>query len=452
MPYIPHTNEDVAAMLDALGIDHIQQLYDEIPTALPKADLEGIPAGQMESAVTRLLSERAPALHPGGCFIGAGAYEHFIPAVVWELVSRGEYYTAYTPYQAEASQGNLQLIYEYQTMMSSLMGMAVSNASLYDGATALAESVLMAIRIKRSRAKRVVMPACINPIYQSVLKTILSQQGVVLETLAYVPETGAIDEAALSHVSAEGLAALIIPQPNFFGRLEAVDALTNKAHELGALVIALVNPMAMALLKAPGQWGENGADIVCGEGQPLGVPLMSGGPYFGFVCTKQAYLRQLPGRIVGRTQDSEGKTGYVLTLQAREQHIRRAKATSNICTNQGLLVTAAAIYMSVLGSPGLQSTAATCHDHARQLYERLTTVPGVTPVFAGPFFHEFVIRVDKPVDELLLQLADFGVQGGYALGQMYPGLSDCLLVCATETKTPQDLERYQQLLARCLIT
>lgn len=450
MPFIPHTQSDTETMLDALDINRVHDLYDEVPESLSKVNMDAVEAGMTERDATRLLQELEPAVFPGGCFIGAGAYEHYIPAAVWDIVGRGEYYTAYTPYQAEASQGNLQLIYEYQTIMTRLTGMDVSNASLYDGASSLAEAVLMSVRVKRAKAKRVVIPATVNPIYLKVLETLLSPQGIVLESLSYCDQTGVILPDALSKVNAEGLAAVVIPQPNFLGQLEAVDELTRQAHALDALVIALVNPMALALLKAPGQWGEKGADIVCGEGQPMGVPIASGGPYFGFLCCKQPYVRQMPGRIVGRTVDLDGKPGYTLTLQAREQHIRRAKATSNICTNQGLMVTAATIYMTLMGAKGLQDVAAKCHDNARYLKERLLSISGVTAVFEGAFFHEFVLKIDKPVDELLAQLTDFGLQGGFSLKKLYPELGDCILVCATETKTQQDLERYQQLMARCL--
>ena len=248
----------------------------------------------------------------------------------------------------------------------------------------------------------------------------------------------------------DGLAAVIIPQPNFFGRLELADELTDKAHELGALVIALVNPSALALIKEPGKWGQTGADIVCGEGQSLGLPLMSGGPYFGILACKKEFVRQMPGRIVGKTEDAKGRVGYTLTLQAREQHIRRAKATSNICTNQGLMVTMSTIYMTLLGAEGLRAVAAASHDNARALKERLIAIEGVSAVFEGPFYHEFVLKFNKPVERVLEQLNDVGLQGGYALKADYPELGNCLLVCATETKTAHDLERYQHLLTKVM--
>lgn len=451
MPFIPHTQHDLQAMLDVLDIDTVQALYDEVPRALPQADLETIPSGLTELLATRLLQEREPPVFSGGCFIGAGAYEHHTPAAVSDIVSRGEFYTAYTPYQAEASQGNLQLIYEYQTIITQLTGMDVSNASLYDGASGVAEAVLMAIRIKRHHAKRVIVPTTINPKYRAVLHALLEPQGIVLEVLPYSVETGSIAITALSEINKEGLAAVIIPQPNFLGRLELVDELTDRAHELGALVIALVMPSALALIKEPGKWGKTGADIVCGEGQSLGIPLTSGGPYFGILSCKKEFVRQMPGRIVGKTVDELGRVGYTLTLQAREQHIRRAKATSNICTNQGLMVTMATIYMTLLGAEGLQAVAAACHDNARYLKERLMAIDGVSCVFEGPFFHEFVLKLNKPVERILEQLNDVGIQGGYSLKSDYPELGDCLLICVTETKTHHDLERYQQLLAKAML-
>lgn len=452
MPFIPHTPDEIEAMLATIGVKSIKQLFDEIPASLSKAKLENIAEGLNEWEITRLMNECVPHSYPGSCFLGAGAYEHHIPAAIWEIVGRGEFYTAYTPYQAEASQGTLQVIYEYQTMMANLMGMEVSNASLYDGASALAESVLMAIRIKQNRGKRVLVPMTLHPNYRRVLHTILKLHDISLEELPYSPKEGNISMGHVQQINPEGLAAIIIPQPNFFGVLEEVDELTDMTHQLDAMVIAVVNPIAMALLKEPGKWGRKGADIVCGEGQPLGVPLASGGPYFGFMCCNKRHVRQLPGRIVGKTEDKKGRIGYTLTLQTREQHIRRAKATSNICTNQGLLVVAATIYLSLLGAKGLRNIAAVCHHNACQLFDRLTTIESVTSVFSRPIFHEFVIRFNQPAELIVKALMQFDLQAGYLLKSDYPELGECLLVCATETKTIQDLERYQQLLSKCLTT
>ena len=435
MSFTPHTDSQIEAMLKTLGIQRIDQLFDEIPSSIPSAHLKNIPESLSEAEMTRFMQDRAPSLKPGSCFIGAGAYEHYIPAAVWDLVSRGEFLTAYTPYQAEASQGTLQVIYEYQTMMANLTGMEVSNASLYDGATALTEAVLMALRLKKSQQKRIIVPHSVNPVYREVLKTVLQHQDAQLE------EINLAEKNFSSSHPENNLAAVIIPQPNFFGNLEEVDAITNWAQAQGALVIAVVNPMAMALLKEPGSWGKQGADIVCGEGQPLGVPLSAGGPYFGFMCCKKSLVRQLPGRIVGMSVDEQGRRGFTLTLQAREQHIRRAKATSNICTNQGLLVTAATIYMTLMGAQGLRKIAMHCHAKAKALYDQLLTIKGVEKVFEQPFFHEFVIRV--PNSALFLeQMASQGFQAGFDVSEYYPELNNGVLICATETKTEEDLINY----------
>ena len=451
MPFIPHTEDETRAMLAALGAAQIDDLFDEIPAELRAAALERVPAGRTEMAVTRLLHERAAADAGGLCFIGAGAYEHHVPAAVWQIATRGEYYSAYTPYQAEASQGTLQLIYEYQSMMCGLTGMDVSNASLYDGASALAEAALMAVRANRkSKSGRILMPASVHPQYRAVAETICGNQGIGFEPLPYCGESGTTLPDALARFDDEDITAVVLPQPNFFGQFEDVDAIADWAHAHGALVIAVVNPLALALIRPPGEWGEQGADIVCGEGQPLGAPLSSGGPYFGLMCCRQAYIRQMPGRIVGRTEDTEGRPGYTLTLQPREQHIRRSKATSNICTNQGLLVTAAAIHMSLLGDEGLRRTAAACAANTRALVERLTRIPGVAQAFSGPSFHEAVLRLDQPVAKVLEGLNHDGVLGGYALARDYRELGDCLLVCATETKTEADIAAYESALAEIM--
>lgn len=449
MPFIPHTENDLQQMLTSIGVSDIEALFDEIPAELRIGKLTNIPSGLNEMEVSRLMHARAAGPQPL-CFIGAGAYEHHIPAAIWEITTRGEFYTAYTPYQAEASQGTLQLIYEYQSMMAHLTGMEASNASLYDGASGLAEAVLMAVRANRkSKSKRILMPRTVNPTYRSVAQTIVENQGVTLETVDYQLETGSIDVASLPHDPGD-IAALVIPQPNFFGVLEDVNALTDWAHAHGALVIAVVNPTSLALLTPPGEWGEEGAgaDIVCGEGQPLGVPLAGGGPYFGFMCSNMKYLRQLPGRIVGRTVDADGKPGFALTLQAREQHIRRSKATSNICTNQGLVVVAATLYMSLLGAQGLQRVATASHLNTQALSAQLSAIDGVAVAFPSPTFHEVVIRFDGVTAEAVLTaLAAEGVLGGYNLVDDYPELGEgAILLCATETKLAGDLSAYRDAL------
>ncbi|WP_038053801.1 aminomethyl-transferring glycine dehydrogenase subunit GcvPA [Thioalkalivibrio sp. ALJ1] len=442
MPFIPHTEEDIRAMLDRIGADSVEDLFDEIPADLSSPPLTGIPEGENEMGIARLMQERAALDGMPSNFIGAGAYEHHIPAAVWQIATRGEFYSAYTPYQAEASQGTLQLIYEYQTMISRLTGMEVSNASLYDGASALAEAVLMAVRVnRRSKAKRVLLPGALHPDYRKVVKTLIGNQGIDLVELPFDETTGQTPVDALAPHADEDVTAMVISQPNFFGILEDVDALTGWAEERGIPVIAVVNPVSLALLKPPGEWGTNGVDIVVGEGQPLGAPLSSGGPYFGFMTTLKKHIRQMPGRIVGRAEDADGKPGFVLTLQAREQHIRRSKATSNICTNQGLVVTAATIHMSLLGDEGLTRVAEACYANTHALVEKLAA-KGIKPRFTGEYFHEVALDFGGDAATRVQAMADAGVLPGFELGRDYAQLEGCVLACATETKTESDLEQY----------
>ena len=450
MPFIPHTDEDIREMLDTIGADSIDQLFDEIPAELLIDSLDGVPEAETEMAITRIMHERAARDGAPLSFIGAGAYEHHIPAAVWEITTRGEFYSAYTPYQAEASQGSLQTMYEYQSMIAGLTGLPVSNASLYDAGSGLAEAALMAVRGNRkSKSKRVLLAGGVNETYRKVADAIAGTQGLTFERMPLDAATGTTDLDALAGDD-DAPVAVVIQQPTFFGTLEDVDRLTDWAHGLGALVIAIPNPTSLAILEAPGRWGSAGADIACGEGQPLGVPLSSGGPYFGFMACSQALIRQMPGRIVGRTTDLNGEIGYTLTLQAREQHIRRSKATSNICTNQGLLVTAATIYMSLLGAEGLARVAATSQQQTAKLVDMLSAIDGVEPLFDGPHFHEAAVRLDRPVAPVLEALAAQDILGGFDLSAAYPELGNALLVCATETKTDEDLQALAQALSDVL--
>ena len=356
--------------------------------------------------------------------------------------------TAYTPYQAEASQGTLQLIYEYQSMLAALTGMDVSNASVYDGASGLAEAILMAVRGNRKAGSRLVLiPETVHPLYRAAAAAIVAAQDVILETVPMGAD-GRVDPAALP-VEMEP-AALVVQQPNFFGQLEDVDALTDWAHAEGALVIGVANPLSLALLKPPGSWGSDGADIACGDGQPFGIPMASGGPSFGFICTREKLVRQLPGRIIGRTEDLNGKTGFALTLQAREQHIRRGKATSNICTNQGLLVTAGTIYLALQGSEGLGRTARACRRNTAMLTDLLTEIPGVDVHLTGPWFHERALKLPVPAATVIEALLAEGILAGLDLGRFYPGMDDVILVCATEKRTEPEMIRYRDLLLRAL--
>jgi glycine dehydrogenase subunit 1 len=447
MAFIPHTPEDIAGMLKVIGARSIDDLFDEIPAQL-RAGTLALPAPLSEMEIGRLMSQRAALDGRPLNFIGAGAYEHHIPAPVWAITTRGEFYSAYTPYQAEASQGTLQLIYEYQSMMCALTGMEVSNASLYDGASALAEACLMAVRANRnSTSRRILMPRAVNTIYAQVAAAIAGNQDIGFQSVDYDRATGRTLLEALAAFSGQDFTALVLQQPNFFGSLEEVDALTDWAHQNNIMVIAVVNPTSLALLKAPGQWGSSvegkqGADIVCGEGQALGVPLASGGPYFGFMATRMQYVRQMPGRIVGRTLDADGRPGFSLTLQAREQHIRRSKATSNICTNQGLMVTAATIYMSLLGPQGLTAVAQVSMQRTADLLAAASRIAGVKRAFSGAHFHEAVLLLDRPVTQVLANMAHQGILGGLDLSDRYPELGHALLVCATETKLAADIDAY----------
>ncbi len=450
MPFIPHTDDEVQEMLAAIGAGSIDDLFDEIPKKLLIKDLDGVPAALSEMEITRLMRARAAEDRGALCFIGAGAYEHHIPTAVWDIATRGEFYSAYTPYQAEASQGTLQTIYEYQTMITSLTGLDVSNASLYDGASGLAEAALMAVRANRkSKSKRILLAAGVSPIYRKVAQAIAGSQGLTFESLSLDTASG-ITDTRNNPKDDEPPVAVVIQQPSFFGTLEPVDDLVDWAHEQGALVIAIVNPTSLAVLRPPGKWGTEGADIACGEGQPLGVPLSSGGPYFGIMACKEKIVRQMPGRIVGRTTDLNDEPGFTLTLQAREQHIRRSKATSNICTNQGLMVTAATIYMALLGHRGLRRVALACASQTTKLARLLTAINGVEKAFSAPHFHEVVLRLDRPVQPVLDELAANNILGGFDLSKDYPELTNALLVCATETKTDAELATYATALETAL--
>ena len=442
-------------MLDNIGVDSIDDLFDEIPAHLRAGVLDAIPQGMNEMEISRLMRQRAGENSTAICFLGAGAYEHHIPSAVWEITTRGEFYSAYTPYQAEASQGTLQLTYEYQSMMTALTAMDVSNASMYDGASSLAEAILMAVRANRkSKSRKILMPTTVNPVYRKTAHTIVKGQHIELVDVPYDKATGTVtlEQIKQQAQDQEGgdITALVLQQPNFFGCLEDVDEITDWAHENNILVIAVINPLTMAVLKPPGEWGnaENdgaaniGADIACGDGQPLGAPMSAGGPYYGLLCCKQALVRQMPGRIVGRTVDLDGKEGFVLTLQAREQHIRRSKATSNICTNQGLVVTASTIYMAIQGAQGLENTAAACFANNNQLVEKLSAISGIEKAFGGAHFHETVLQLKAPAAVVLSGLMGQNILGGYDLSLDYPELGNAILVCTTEMRSEEDIDAY----------
>ena len=449
MPFIPHTAAEEQAMLAAIGVADKRELFDEIPDALKSDNLAGIAPGLSEMEMLARMAERADQDVATVCFLGAGSYDHHIPAAVWDLTSRGEFMTAYTPYQAEASQGTLQLIYEYQTMMANLTGLDVSNASVYDGASGLAEAVLMALRAnKKASTRRVLLPASVHPLYAQTARNICRHQGIEFVEVP-VSSEGRVDPSALREDYGDA-AALVIPQPNFYGLLEDVDALTDWAAQRQILTIGVVNPLSLLLLRPPGEWGAAGADIACGDGQPLGIPMASGGPSFGFICCTQKLVRQLPGRLIGRTRDLQDQVGFTLTLQAREQHIRRGKATSNICTNQGLLVTAGTIHMSIMGTAGLTKAAEHCVANTRALVAKLVELPGVQEHYPGSYFHERVLRLPKPAIDVRDALLERGILAGLPLAEFFPEATHELLVCATEKRTPAELDAYAQALAEVL--
>ena len=425
-------------MIAEIGVTSIDDLFDEIPASLRVDGFPTLATGDSEMDLAREFAARSRMDELAVCFAGGGCYDHHIPAAVWDITSRGEFLTAYTPYQAEASQGTLQLIYEFQTMISALTGMEVANASVYDGGSALAEAVLMAVRLqKRHASKQVLSTAALHPNYFDTATSIVRGQGIVLDCMAPSEDGLSVPDAADSPL------AVVIQQPNFFGNLEDVDTIVDWAHEQGALVIAVVNPISLGLLRPPGSWGERGADIVVGDGQPLGIPMASGGPSFGFMCTRSKFVRQLPGRIAGRTVDVDGKSGFTLTLQAREQHIRRGKATSNICTNQGLLVTAGTIYMSLMGPAGLRSTAQACHDRTLRLVEKIEAETFAVRAMDVPFFHECVIDLQSiSADALVDRLASRDILAGVPLGHWWPDRATQLLVCATERRTQEEIDSF----------
>lgn len=442
MRYIPHTRQDIAQMLEAAGVDSVDALFDTIPPALKLGRALALPPALEEEALTRHLAALARR-NPGSSdrmalFLGAGAYAHHIPAAVDHMLLRGELFTAYTPYQPEASQGTLQAVFEYQSMLSSLTGCEVVNASMYDGASATAEALLMARRLKKKQ-KRTLLSRGVHPEVRAVCQTYLSQNDPPPDELAFGPD-GRTDPATLDAALSGEVAAVVVQQPNFLGCLEDIPAVAERVHAAGALLVVVVlEPVSLGLLQAPAALG---ADIVTGEGMAFGSGLNFGGPGLGIFGTAQKNAWQMPGRLVGQTTDHEGRTGYVLTMATREQHIRRARATSNICTNEGLCALAAAVHLGLLGRSGLHQLARTNAANARATLQRLERVPGVERAFSTPFFNEFTLRLARDPQQVLDELARAGIIGGLPLARFEPALQDCLLVCATELSTAEDVERY----------
>lgn len=435
--YIPHTDADRHAMLQAIGVKSLNDLFEGVPVVhrFPQLDL---PDALTEMEVLGELKTIAAANDTSEefvSFLGAGAYHHYIPAGVDSILRRGEFYTAYTPYQPEVSQGTLQAIFEYQSLIAALTGMEVSNASHYDGATALAEAVNMSRVIHRGKRNKVILSPGINPQYRATVHTY--ESGSDMQIVGEDIDINAGPEALIDLID-EDTGLVAVAYPDFFGRVHDYTQLAEAAHAKGALLAVSVNPTALGLLKPPGDFG---ADIVTGEGQPLGIPLSYGGPYLGILATKQEHVRALAGRLVGETTDNRGQRGYVLTLSTREQHIKREKASSNICTNQGLMMLAATVYLSLLGKGGLREVAEGCYHKAHYAAKEIAKLDGYELVWPdADFFHEFAVRGPRPAGETNLSLLAEGVIGGYDLGQDYPGMQDCMLLAVTEMNTREEID------------
>ena len=440
MPFIPHSEADRKAMLEAIGVRSIEDLFEDVPERVRFPDLR-LPRGVSEMEVRWELETLAQAnftTADGPCFLGAGAYRHFVPAVVDAVLRRGEFHTAYTPYQPEISQGTLQAIFEYQTMICELTGMEVSNASHYDGATATAEAVITALNVHRRKRRRVVLSRYVHPEYREVVRTYT--QGMGLEIVE------AEEAADLNGLLNGETACLVVQYPDFLGRFEDLTPLAEAAHAVGALFVVVADPIALGLLKPPGEFG---ADIVVGEGQGMGAGLNFGGPYLGFFATRMKYVRKMAGRLVGQTVDAEGKRGFVLTLSTREQHIRRERATSNICTNQGLVALAAAVYMAALGKCGMRKVAELCYHKAHYAADRIDALEGFTVLRDKPFFKEFVVRCPVPVQEVNdFLLHEWGIIGGYDLGRDYPHLENHMLLCVTEMNPQEEIDALVEALEK----
>ena len=435
MRYLPNSPADRQAMLAATGHAHIDELFEQIPSDLRLKGKLNLPGPLSESEIFDFFRQAAAeSSREYVSLLGAGAYSHYSPVVVDAMLSRGEFFTAYTPYQAEIAQGTLQAMFEFQTMMTQLTGMEVSNASLWDGSTATTEAALMAMRV--TQRHRVIMARTIHPEYRQIIRTYSQNQNVELAEVPY-ETSGQIGLSQLESAVDSHTAAVVVQSPNFFGVLERIPEIAAIAHRKGALLIVTINePLSLAVVKPPTE-----ADIVCGEAQSFGVPVSYGGPYVGFLTTREKFLRQTPGRLVGQTVDTEGRRGFVLTLATREQHIRREKATSNICTNQALFALAATIYLTLLGKTGLRQLAEQNLSKAHYAAQRLQGVPGFTRSFAAPHFNEFVIKVPGDAEHLLEDLRQEKIIGGLHLGEFYPELSNHLLLCTTELVSRAAIDR-----------
>ncbi len=437
MPYTLNTPADEAAMLAAVGVDSLDDLFAPVPSELRLKRPLAVPPALTEIELTqhlKLLAGRNTSAADAVCFLGGGAYDHFIPSVVDAVAGRSEFYTAYTPYQAEASQGTLQAVFEFQTLMCQLTGLAVANASLYEGGSAVAEAVLMALGVT-GRTGHVVVAESVHPEYRQVLATYLANLNCQVVTLP-TPD-GVLNPDDVAKAVTDSTVAVIAQSPNFFGHLEEMQAIGDAARKVGALFIAAFDPVSVGVLKRPGDYG---ADIAVAEGQGIGTPLGFGGPYLGILACREEFVRKIPGRLVGQTTDRNGKRCWVLTLQTREQHIRREKATSNICTNQGLFALRAAVHLTALGPAGLRETAELCVRKAHYAAGELAKLPNVGLAFEQPFVKEFTLRVGGDVPKLLRELRADGFHAGLPLGRWYPKLADCVSIAVTEKRTRGEID------------
>lgn len=442
-PYIPTTHEDEQEMLKSIGLNSLDDLFNDIPKDVQLNRELNLPKAKSELEVSKYLTSLANkncSLSELTCFLGAGAYDHYIPSVIDHIISRSEFYTSYTPYQPEISQGTLQYIFEFQTLISNLTGMDVANASLYDGGTAVSEAALMAAA--SSKKDEIIISKTVRPESRQILKTYAHVQN--LKVIEVEMKDGVTDLEELDKLVNDNTAAVIVQSPNFFGIIEDLKATGEIVHKAKkASFIASVDPISLGILKKP---GELGVDIVVGEGQGMGIPVAFGGPYLGFMATKKDYMRKLPGRVVGETVDKNGKRSYVLTLTAREQHIRREKATSNICSNQGLNVLAATVYMVTLGKEGLREVAMQSTQKAHYAFEELTKSGKFKPVFNKPFFKEFAVTSDINADDITMKLRKQNIVGGYHLGNDYPQYNNAVLYAVTEKRTKEEIDKLSSVL------
>ena len=440
MSYIPHTEIETRQMLAEIGVASIDDLFAAVPPShrFPALDLPP-PMSEMEVAAEMLaISEANDHAQDFAIFRGAGAYHHYIPSVVNHMLLRGEFYTAYTPYQPEISQGTLQATYEYQSMMCALTGMDAANASHYDGATSLAEAITVALEVSRHKRKKVILSHAIHPQYREVARTY--HQG---RDIRIIGDRGRGEIVDLMEMLDENTAMLAVQYPDFFGQIDDLSRLAAAVHAQGALLVMVANPMALSIFKSP---GELGADIVVGEAQPMGVPLGFGGPYLGYFAIRQKYVRRIAGRIIGETLDADGKRAFVMTLRPREQDIKRERASSNICTNQGLMALAASVYMALMGKHGLRRTGELNYHKAHYAANEINRLDGFSVDMSKPFFNEFVVACPRPIAEINEALLAQGIVGGYDLGQHYFHMTDRMLLCVTEMNAKDEIDRLVEIL------